>query len=137
MLYTDYSNQLPREYQLRPLITDYIGLNVIITSLLEMRPLPANIIIKKDYIMRGSISAHVYLKVDIIRSNWVRDYRIEIYAIESTPCGRPVYKVMNTAQYLNRHISKGDCLRDLDINGYQGKTSQLCSIWSVTRRYHK
>ena len=41
----------------------------------------------------------------------------KIYVIESTPRGRPVYKDVNSAQYLGSHISKVDCLRDLDMNG--------------------
>ena len=56
---------------------------------------------------------------------------INIYAIENTPRRRPVCKVINTAQYLDIDISKVNCLRDLDINGSQGKMSQLCSVSTV------
>ena len=71
---------------------DYIGLNVIITVLLEVNLYPRNFPLKIDYIMHRFILVHAYLKIDTISSYCLRDYRIKIYAIESTPRGRPVYK---------------------------------------------
>ena len=38
---------------------------------------------------------------------------------------------------MSSHISKVCYIRGLNINGTQGRMSQLYLVWPVTRRYHK